>query len=236
MRDTILFDLDGTLLPLDMNEFMDIYFGEMGKAFDDMIPSDRLVKNVWTGTKAMITNLEGKTNETVFMETFEQLIDEDISIYQDRFNRFYDEGFMQVRNAVKALPIVKDTIDLLKQKGYTLAIATNPIFPQKAVYHRIDWAGLNVNDFNYISSYEQNCFCKPNIEFFTEVLGALGKQPDQCIMVGNDVQEDMIASTIGVETYLITNHIINRNDNIECDHQGTYEDFYRFAVDLPKLD
>ncbi|MDD2504058.1 MAG: hypothetical protein PHG58_09485 [Clostridia bacterium] len=35
MLDTILFDLDGTLLPMDMNEFIRIYFGELGKALQD---------------------------------------------------------------------------------------------------------------------------------------------------------------------------------------------------------
>jgi FMN phosphatase YigB (HAD superfamily) len=236
LLNTILFDLDGTLLPLDMEKFMDIYFGEMGSFFQDMIEADKLVSYVWAGTKAMVTSLEKKTNEQVFMEAFEKLIDGDLADYQKRFDQFYDEGFLKVRDSVEASPLVKKAVEVLKQKGYSLVIATNPLFPQKAIYHRIDWAGLDPGDFDYITCYEQNCFCKPNIEFYSEVLEALGKRPEQCMMVGNDVQEDLIASELGMKTYLITNHMLNRHNlPVICDHQGTYEDFYRFVSELPSL-
>ena len=237
MLDTLLFDLDGTLLPLDMDEFMKIYFEEMGKAFQDMIGADKLERNIWTGTKAMVTNLEEKTNEQVFMDTFEKLVDGDLSLYQERFDRFYDDGFLKVRDAVEASPLVKGAVSALKNKGYSLVIATNPLFPQKAITHRIDWAGLDRNDFCYISYYEQNCYCKPNPEFYTEVLQAIGKRPEQCMMVGNDVEEDMIASRLGIETYLITDYLIDRKkEPIVCDHRGTYEDFTRFVRELPGLE
>jgi FMN phosphatase YigB (HAD superfamily) len=236
LLDTILFDLDGTLLPLDMDDFIKGYFGEMGKAFNDMIEADKLISHVWTGTKAMVTNLEKKTNEEVFMDTFEKLIDGDLSTYQERFDRFYDEGYLEVRSSVEANPLVKEIVAILKNKGYSLVIATNPIFPQKAIYHRIEWAGLNPDDFDHITCYEQNCYCKPTREFYTEVLEAVSKEAKQCMMVGNDVQEDMIASKLGMQTYLITNHMINRHDRpIECDYQGTYEDFFSFVKELPKL-
>lgn len=235
IRDTILFDLDGTLLPLDADKFMNIYFGEMGRSFQDMIDPKLLVQHVWSGTKAMISSSENITNENVFMDTFAKLIDGDLNVYQERFDRFYDEGFLKVRESVEASPIIKETIALLKDKGYTLAIATNPLFPKKAILHRIEWAGLNVDDFEYVSHYEKNCFCKPNIQFYLEVLEALGKKPNQCYMVGNDVQEDMIAAQLGIETYLITDYIINREDEITCNHMGSYQDFHSFAVSLPTL-
>ncbi|HHY82137.1 MAG TPA: HAD family hydrolase [Clostridiales bacterium] len=236
MLDTILFDLDGTLLPLDMDEFMRIYFGEMGRTFHDIIEADKLVSYVWAGTKAMISSLEKKTNEQVFMDTFGKLINSDISVYIDRFDRFYDEGFLKVRESVESSPLVKDAVDVLKSKGYSLVIATNPLFPNKAILYRINWAGLKPEDFIYVSCYEKNCYCKPNLEFYTEVLESIGKRPEQCLMVGNDVQEDMIASMLGIKTYLITNHLINRsNQPIVCDYQGTYEDFYKFVCELPRL-
>ena len=85
MRDTILFDLDGTLLPVDMDDFVKIYFKEMGKYFQDLIDADKLIDNVLIGTKAMLTNKEkNKTNEQVFMETFEKLIDGNLNVYKER--------------------------------------------------------------------------------------------------------------------------------------------------------
>jgi FMN phosphatase YigB (HAD superfamily) len=234
--DTILFDLDGTLLPLDMDEFIKLYFKEVGDYFQDMIEAERLINNVWIGTKAMVTNSGEKTNEQVFMDTFQNHIDGDIAVYQERFDRFYDDGFLKVRDCTNVSPFIKEAVAVLKEKGYTLAVATNPLFPRKAVLHRIEWAELNPDDFDYISSYEHNHYCKPRLEFYKEVLESLDKYPHQCMMVGNDVEEDMVASKLGIMTYLITDHLINcTNNRIESDYKGTYEDFYKFVCDLPKL-
>ena len=115
-----------------------------------------------------------------------------------------------------------------------MAVATSQC-SQRAIFHRIKWAELNPEDFSYISSYEQNYFCKPNLEFYKEVLRAWIK-PHQCMMVGNDVNDDMVASKLGIKTYLITNHLFNRfNLPVVSDHKGTYEEFYQFVEELPEI-
>ncbi len=236
MRDTILFDLDGTLLPLNMDRFIGIYFKEMGIAFSDMIDPKKLVASVWAGTEAMLQNQESKTNEAVFTNAFMQLVPGVWETYRTRFEAFYETGFLKTRASVQAIPIVRECIEILKRKKYTLAIATNPVFPKRAVFHRIHWAGLSPDDFSYISHYEQNCFCKPGTAFYDEVLRALGKQPEQCIMAGNDVQEDLCAGELGIETFLINNHMIHRNNRpFECTYQGSYEDFYQYVEKLKPL-
>ena len=171
------------------------------------------------------------------MDTFENLIDGNLAVYQERFDRFYDDGYLKVQDCTQACPLVKKMVAALKKKGYTLAVATNPMFPRKAILHRINWAGLNPDDFDYISSYEYNHYCKPHLEFYDEVLESLQKQPEQCIMVGNDVKDDMVASKLGIQTYLITNHMLNHDQlPIESTHQGTYEDFYQFICGLPQIE
>ena len=236
MMNTILFDLDGTVLPLDINLFMKIYFDEMAIAFDDMIDKEQLINSIWTATSEMVKNIENKTNEEVFMNKFSDLVSGDIEAYKQRFDEFYDFGFMKARESVKENLWIEKSIKLLKEKGYQLVLATNPLFPMKAIHHRIKWAGFEPSDFSYIASYENNHFCKPQIKFYEEVLSDIGKQPSECIMVGNDVQEDLVAGKLGIKTYLIKDHILNRNDeNIECTYEGNYEDFYRFAVSLPEL-
>ena len=236
MLDTILFDLDGTLLPMDMDEFIRIYFGEIGKALQDLTEPDKLITYVWEGTKAMINNDGNKTNKQVFMEAFGQLIHGDLAVYEQRFDMFYDDGFLNIREYVEPHPGVKDFIAELRKKGYSLVIATNPLFPRKAVLHRIEWAELNLDDFDYISCYEDNTYCKPKVEFYQEVINKVMKNPDQCMMVGNDVQEDLIASKLGIQTYLVTDHMLNRYDNpIKSDHQGNYKDFAKFVEELPDL-
>lgn len=233
---TIIFDLDGTLLPMDIEKFMKIYFEEMGKHFVDLINPKELVENVWASTKAMVTNLDDKTNEEIFMDDFSKRIDGSLDAYTERFDEFYDTKFLKTRDAVSENEIVKESINLLKQKGYTLAIATNPLFPKKAISHRIKWAGLSENDFSYITNYENNHFCKPQIKFYEEVLKDTGKNPEECMMVGNDVKEDLAAGKLGIKTYLINDHILhNTDDEIVADYIGEYKDFYDFVVNLPDI-
>ncbi|HZJ58092.1 MAG TPA: HAD family hydrolase [Clostridia bacterium] len=234
MRDTFLFDLDGTLLPFDIDEFIYIYFKEMGKHFHDMIDGKLLAEYIMASTEAMIGNLEPLVNEEKFMLHFSGLIGEDaLQKYKDRFDLFYDDRFDAVKECVAHVPEIVKSIEVLKDKGYELVVATNPIFPLKAVHKRIEWAGLCVDDFSYISCYEKNSYCKPNIQFYEEVLDAIGKEPENCYMVGNDVQEDLVAGELGIETYLITDYLIDRTrGEVESTYKGNYRDFYEFVKGL----
>lgn len=236
MITTIIFDLDGTLLPLDMDKFMKIYFEEMGAHFAHIVNPKELVHNIWASTEVMLKNVEDRANEDIFMEDFSKRITGDINIYKKEFDSFYDKGFLKVKESTFESEVMRDSIGLLKEKGYNLVVATNPMFPLKAILHRIKWAGFEPEDFIYISSYERNHYCKPQVKFYEEILRDINKSSTECLMVGNDVQEDLVAGKLGVKTFLINDHIINRDVNpIDSDYQGNYEDFYRFTKELPYL-
>jgi len=233
---TILFDLDGTLLPIDMQLFEKIYFQELCLYFKDLLPSDKLIKFIWDSIKSMVQNLENKTNEKVFFESFREKVNDDITIFENRFNEFYDSNFHKVKEAVKDIPAIRESIKILKDKGYNLVIATNPLFPKKAIYYRIEWAGLNPEDFIYITTFEKNHYCKPQLLYYEEILKDIKKLPEECLMVGNDVQEDLVAAKLGIKTYLITDNILNRGkDKIISDYIGNYEDFLKFVKKLPRI-
>lgn len=236
MINTILFDLDGTMLPLNLDHFLEIYFSALGKKFQDLIDSKTLTRYIMAATEAMVRDTDYRTNETVFMENFGKLIQSDLDEYRKRFDEFYDQDFSQVKASVVDSPLMRDSVKLLKEKGYDLIIATNPLFPEKAIHHRIRWAGFEPDDFIYITSYEKNHYCKPQLHFYQEVLQEAGKKPQECLMVGNDVQEDLIAARLGIQTYLITDFLIHRTQEpITATYQGSYADFYRFVQGLPKL-
>jgi FMN phosphatase YigB (HAD superfamily) len=237
MINTVLFDLDGTMLPVDLDNFLKIYFAEMGKKFQDLIEAKTLVKHIIAATDAMVKDTEYRTNETVFMEKFGELVQSDLDTYRKRFDEFYDREFFAVKSSVVNIPLMRESVNLLKNKGYDLIVATNPLFPEKAIHHRIRWSGFEPDDFIYITSYEKNHYCKPQLQFYREILAETGKTPQECLMVGNDVQEDLIAAKLGIATYLITDFIIHRTkDPITTTYQGTYSDFYSFVERLPKLE
>jgi len=236
MINTILFDLDATVLPMDQNEFVQLYFHEMGKMFHDMIDGKLLAKYIMDSTAHMVKNLEDRTNEDIFMTRFSELVDGDLNVYRKRFDEFYDTRFLNVQQSTHQNDTMIKAIKLLKDKGYDIVLATNPLFPMKANHHRINWAGLKPDDFNYISSFESNKYCKPNLEYYREVLSAINRSPGECMMVGNDALEDMIAGKLGIKTYLIENYMINNHDvEVKADHRGLYDDFYAFVQMLADL-
>jgi FMN phosphatase YigB (HAD superfamily) len=234
--DTFLFDLDGTLLSLDMKLFEKLYFESMTNNFIDLIEPKQLVSIIMASTKVMIENIENRTNEDVFMEDFGKRINGDLSTYQERFNNYYSTDFHRVKESTAEVQSMNYCIKLLKSKGYNLVVATNPLFPKSAIHTRIQWAGFEPEDFDYISTFETNHYCKPQIKYYEEVLRDINKSPEKCIMVGNDVQEDLIVKSLGVKTYLITNNILHRTDSeIITDYKGNYEDFFEFVKALPEV-
>lgn len=237
MLDTILFDLDGTLLPINTEEFTKRYFGALSIKLRDYFTADEIGKAIWSSTNAMIQNLDAnKTNQDVFFEVFSKQVKPDIETLLPIFDDFYENEFIELQKGIDAEEAMIKSVKILKEKGYDLIIATNPLFPRVAVEERIKWAGLDQDDFSFITSYEIMHYCKPQIEFYEEVLEKTNKKPSQSVMVGNDVKEDMIIKGLGVETYLIEDHIIGDLSNKEqIDQHGNYDDFYNYCVELPTL-
>jgi FMN phosphatase YigB (HAD superfamily) len=117
--------------------------------------------------------------------------------------------------------------------GYEVALATNPIFPSIATRKRISWTGLDYNDFKLVTTYENSSFCKPNLKYYEEILSKLGYQANECLMVGNDVAEDMIASKLGMKVFLLPKCLINKNnEDINKYPHGDFNDLIRFIKSL----
>ena len=71
MITTVLFDLDGTLLPFEQDDFVKIYFSELCRKLAPMgYEPQHTVKSVWGGTKAMVMNDGSRLNSEAFWETF----------------------------------------------------------------------------------------------------------------------------------------------------------------------
>ncbi|HAO61852.1 MAG: hypothetical protein A2Y20_08295 [Firmicutes bacterium GWF2_51_9] len=233
---TFFFDLDGTLLPIDNKKFEELYFGNLSARFTDLYSPQEFIQLIWSATKAMVADTRHVTNETAFMEALGSVVNGNLGEMQERFIEFYKTGFDKVREAVIESVEVHESVALLKKKGYDLVVATNPMFPRLAIEKRIEWTGLDRNDFSYVTSFEDNHYCKPQPMFFQELLDVLKKDGQEVLMVGNDVEEDMVAKQLGISTYLITNHMVNRkNKEVVADHIGTYADFLKYVESLPDL-
>ncbi len=211
MITTILFDLDGTLLPMDQDLFVKSYLHRMAKkmAFYGYDP-DLLTKGVWAGTGAMVQNNGDETNEIVFWRTFEQILGKNARRDEPLFEAFYRDEFQQVKNDCGFDSRAAETIRAVKDSGHQVILATNPLFPAIATYSRIKWAGLSPEDFSLITTYENSSYCKPTLDYYQEILSKLNLHPSECLMVGNDVTEDMIAQDLGMKVFLMTDCLINK--------------------------
>ena len=226
----ILFDLDGTLLPMDQDLFMKYYFGELAKK---LVPlgynKDTLVGNVWAGTNAMVMNDGSKTNEDAFWDTFCALVGKDCRVDMQVFDSFYRNEFIAAKNACQPTVKAKEIIDFIKADRKRLILATNPLFPFVATENRINWAGLSTEDFELITTYENSSYCKPNPKYYIEILEKTGLAPEECLMVGNNAEEDMIAETLGMKVFLLTDCLINeKNSDISKYPQGGFEELKTF--------
>lgn len=207
----ILFDLDGTLLPMQQDDFTTAYFNGLSKKLAPYgYEPKRLVGGVWQGTKAMVKNDGTQTNEQVFWKEFASLFGDKVYEDIDRFNEFYATDFDKLKSYCGYNEQANKTIRALKEKGYTLVIASNPVFPMTAQKKRMSWAGINPDDFALITSYENSHYCKPNPQYYKEIAERLGVKPSDCLMVGNDTTEDAAAKLMGMDFFLLTDCLLNK--------------------------
>ena len=233
MIDTVLFDLDGTLLPMDQDEFVHAYMSLLAKKLADHGYDPRhLVTAVWAGTRAMVENTGEKTNEEVFWADFCRTFGEDARKDEPLFEEFYATDFGHARKVCGFEPAAGEIVDMLKERGVRVALATNPLFPVIATRQRIRWAGLNPEDFSLITTYENSRRCKPNPDYYRDVLAALGVKPEGCIMVGNDVDEDILpARQLGMKTFLLTPSLLNRTGrDLSGLEQGGFGELKEFLL------
>ena len=158
----------------------------------------------------MIKNDGKQSNEERFWETFSATYGADMKKDIAVFDEFYRNEFTGVKEVCGYHPKAAETVRKLKEKGFRVALATNPLFPQIATQNRIRWAGLEPEDFEFYTTYETSRYCKPNLSYYEDIVDMLGISPQECLMVGNDVSEDMIAEKLGMKVFLLTDCLINK--------------------------
>lgn len=226
----ILFDLDGTLLPMDQDDFTESYFSNLAaKAATKGYQPDTLIDTVWAGTAAMVKNDGTKTNEAVFWELFAAKYGGDALNDIPFFEEFYRTDFQKAKELCGFAPMAKDIVHSLKARGLRVILATNPLFPAIATESRIRWAGLEPDDFELYTTYENSRHCKPNPEYYNDIMQELNLTAEECVMVGNDVVEDMIAETLGMKVFLLTDCLINKqNEDISKYPHGGFKELEDF--------
>ncbi len=194
---TLLFDLDDTLLLNPVDQFLSAYTKSIGKHLAAYAAPERVIQSLLAGTQQMMENLDPtRPLRRCFDDHFFPALGADRETMQADIDRFYVEVFPRLKSLTQPHPQGRRIIDQALKAGWRLVIATNPLFPQTAVYQRLSWAGLPVTEvpFDLVTSYEGFHFSKPHPEYFAEILARLGWPEGPVVVFGDDLDQEIAPS------------------------------------------
>lgn len=205
MIKAVLLDLDDTLLHNPTSVFLQAYLELANKHFQSIWSIDSISDTLRNAVRMMMFGDRNiyQTNLNVLLESLEGLINVERKIIYDAFQSFYANEYLDVRNCTSPVEIAPRLIDTLKKRGYAIVIATNPIYPEEAIRMRLNWANLpdDLSTYAFVTTADNMHFAKPNPSYYAEILGRVGIEPDEAIMVGNDFNNDIKpAKTVGLHT------------------------------------
>lgn len=235
MLDAILFDLDGTLLPMDTEGFIKAYLGLIAKTSIKWgyTSPEETVAALWSGVAAMLKNSGERVNEAAFWESFSKTLGRNCTDDIPKFDKFYENEFHELRALTSPNPLAKEAVEEARRKAKYVILASNPVFPVVATKTRLEWAGVSPDSFDWITNYSNSTACKPNPWYYKEILEHFDISPERALMVGNDVCEDYLASKeVGVSSFIINDYLLNKNgDAVNCPN-GTFEDMVEYLKSL----
>jgi beta-phosphoglucomutase-like phosphatase (HAD superfamily) len=219
----VLFDLDGTLLDIEVPSFLGRYFKALGATVEQHFPGRGLMTAILEATDAMQLPHPGRTNRDVFYEDFLTRTGVDLAEHWSVFEEFYREQFPLLGDGYGPKKGARRAIETATALGLGVVVATQPIFPRSAIEHRLAWAGLADMGLGHITTYEIMHACKPLPDYFREAAAMVGADVHDCVMVGDDRTNDMAAADIGMRTFYVG------------DSPGTHADWTGDLDDLADL-
>lgn len=202
---TLLFDLDDTLLDTNMDAFIPAYFQALSKHLFGCVSPDVMLRALMHGTNLMNESYDPtRTLQEIFESDFYPALGITKQELVEVIDDFYDNIFPTIGGHTRQRPDAAPLIEWALSQGFRIAIATDPLFPRKATWHRVRWAGLDPEKLELISTFENFHFTKTHPAYYAEVLGQLGWPEGPVLMVGNDVNRDLLAANrLGLKTYFI---------------------------------
>lgn len=223
----ILFDLDGTLLDIDLEAFLGRYFYALEAAVEGRFEGVDFLPALTAATQAMMVPHPGETNQQAFDRDLLARTGIVMGEHWPVFERFYLEDFPSLIGPSKPAKGGRRAVETALGLGLKVAVATNPIFPMVAIRHRLRWAGLDDLDLPLVTSYELMHATKPLPAYFRETSAMLGVDPPRCLMVGDDPMLDLAAADVGMRTYYV-----GRRADVAADLRGSLDEL---ADTLPRL-
>ena len=227
----ILFDLDGTLLRVQMTEFIPRYVAGLAACCDDLA-KPKAFQQALLGSIRMLLQETGngrQTNEERVFATLHERLAVPEQVLRERFEQYRQNGLQELQGLVKPIPLARVILAECRRVGVPLVLATNPVFPRFMIDARLQWGELEREAFAHLTCFENSRFCKPQPGYFSEIADRLELPPAHCLMVGNDTQHDLAASAVGMQTFLVDTWVVEREGPAwPCPHRGDHADLQAF--------
>jgi FMN phosphatase YigB (HAD superfamily) len=205
MSFTLLLDLDDTLLDTNLDVFVPVYFRALSQHLAKHVEPNLTARALVAGMNLMTASEDStRTLEEVFETDFYVQLGVSKRDLIHVIDKFYKDVFPTLARYTQQRPDAVPFIDWAVARGFRIAIATDPLFPRRATYCRLRWAGFDPEHFELVSTFEHFHFTKTHPAYFAEVLGRLGWPEGPVLMVGNDPERDLLpAQRLGLKTFLI---------------------------------
>ena len=232
---TILFDLDGTLIRMDQDRFIELYFTAILHKLTELGYDEKTMYDALECAIRSTKRNDGSvSNERRFWQTFNGCVGGENTDLAEALESFYRNEYSSVvSGSCSPYDRALEILGVAKAKGLRLVLATNPLFPAVATYSRIRHGGMLPEDFEYITTYENSSYCKPNSGYFTELLDKLGLSPEECVMIGNDTRDDFCVLPLGIPLFILTECLINK-DNVDLSayQHGGFDELIEYIRSL----
>jgi len=202
---TLLLDLDDTLLNTNQDVFVPAYLQALSTDFASHLDPVVVGRALMTST-AVMNQSEDSTR--LLREVFESEFCPPLGLSKDEFDshidKFYSKVFPTLQNITSQIPEAKAFVEWALSQGFRVVIATDPLLPHAATWNRIRWAGLDPEQFELITTFDNSHFTKTHTAYYAEVLGRIGWQDGPVLMVGNDMERDILsAKRLGLATFFV---------------------------------
>ncbi len=230
MISTVLFDLDGTLIHMEQDAFLKAYFHHItahfaAKGYDPEL----FFRSLYQSVGAMLKNDGKDYNNTLFWNTFASLYGKCVLQDTDEFERFYDTDYEALRRFCGPKQGALQALNTIRGMGLSTVLASNSVYPTVAYRKRAGWGNIDIDSFDLLTHYETMHYCKPSAGYFLEIADKLHVRPEECLMVGNDVSDDMPAKQVGMQVFLLTDYLLNpKNEKISHLPQGHFDELLEY--------
>ena len=241
MKLTLLIDLDDTLLENDIYKFLPHYLSSLGKHLSAYVDPERMARELMAATGVMAANEKPtRSLEATFDASFYPAIGVQKQDLVPALRDFYENVFPTLQYLTRPRAAASRLVRYLISQGHTIIIATNPLFPIRAIEHRLAWADLPVDRYPFalVSSFEAFHYAKPDPGFLAECLARIGWPSQPVAIIGNSEKDDLVpAKKLGIPGFLVTS-AENETDPTSKrgfpDGQGSLEDAIPWIEALEK--